>query len=53
MKEYLLKNGHLEIDEITGHYEVFNLDGDFIFEGVKDINMTDGELLEYLEKKGS
>jgi hypothetical protein len=51
MKEILLKNGHIEIDEMTGHYELFNLDGDFVEEGTKDTYMTNDELLEYLKKE--
>jgi hypothetical protein len=51
MKEILLDDGHIEIDEMTGHYEVFDLDGDFVEEGVKDTYMSDDELLEYLGKE--
>ena len=49
LKEIILKHGHIDLDELTGHYEVFDLDGEFICEGVKDKDMSIAELLDFLK----
>lgn len=51
MIEVLLTNGALEIDETTGHYNVYDLNGDFVSEGVKNKYMSLNELLDFLGLK--